>query len=126
MLGRGEWSGSLSGAGPCSGVASSAADDRTRSMRVRMKRPDSSFPYVLAPTYAGLVTRSTPLSTAGPPPGIGPYAIGRLQPGGGFEMRHRARFSIPGVPGGNVDAILVDVVADRARAPREVHHGRPR
>jgi peptide/nickel transport system substrate-binding protein len=104
-------------------VAAIETNDRTRRVRVRLERPDSSFPYALATTYAGLVPRSTRLR-AGRPPGIGPYAIGRVGRDGGFVMRRNATFSLPGVPEGNVDAIDVDVQPDAARAARAVIDGR--
>ena len=114
------------GASLFEGVAAIEANDSTRTVRVELDRPDSAFPYVLATTYAGLVPRATPLAESGakPPPGIGPYAIERIRRDGGFVMRRDAAFSLPGVPDGNVDAIVVDVQPDRARAARAVIAGR--
>jgi peptide/nickel transport system substrate-binding protein len=105
-------------------VAAIATDDRTGSVRVRLKRADSSFPYALATTYAGLVPGSTPPRPKRPPAGIGPYTLARVEPRGGFVMRRNGSFSLPGVPGGNVDAIAVDVQPDAARAARAVIAGR--
>jgi peptide/nickel transport system substrate-binding protein len=105
-------------------VAAIATDDRTGAVRVRLTRPQSSFPYTLATTYAGLVPGSTPLRPKRPPAGIGPYRLARVGSHGGFVMRRGARFSLPGVPRGNVDAIAVDIQPDAARAARAVIAGR--
>jgi peptide/nickel transport system substrate-binding protein len=105
------------------GVTAIETDDRTGRVRVHLDRPDSSFPYVLASTYAGLVPRGTPLRGTRPP-GIGPYAIGGVGRNGGFVMRRNASFSLPGVPEGNVDAIEVAIQRDAARAARAVVDGR--
>ncbi|MFL5868741.1 MAG: ABC transporter substrate-binding protein [Thermoleophilaceae bacterium] len=105
-------------------VASIATDDRTGGVRVRLRQPDSGFPYALATTYAGLVPGDTPLRPKAPPAGVGPYRLGSRRRGGGFVMRRNADFSLPGVPGGNVDAISVDVQPDAARAARAVIAGR--
>jgi peptide/nickel transport system substrate-binding protein len=105
------------------GVEAIETNESERTVRVHLKRPDSAFPFALATTYAGLVPRSTPLR-AGRPAGIGPYVIVRARSGGGFVMRRNAAFSLSGVPGGNVDAIVVDVQRDPARAARAVIAGR--
>ena len=114
------------GAALFDGVAAIETNDRTRTVRVRLERPNSSFPYVLATTYAGLVPRTTPVrvARAEPPPGIGPYAIAQLRRGGGFVMRRNADFSLRGVPSGNVDEVVASIVPDSARAARAVIDGR--
>ncbi|HEY1359680.1 MAG TPA: ABC transporter substrate-binding protein [Thermoleophilaceae bacterium] len=106
------------------GVASIEANDRTGGVRIKLRRPDSAFPYALATTYAGLVPKATPLRPKTPPPGIGPYAIGRVHRDGGFVLRRNANFALDGVPAGNVDAIVADVDPDRARSARAVIAGR--
>jgi len=105
-------------------VDSIDADDRSRTVRVHLRRPDSAFPYALATTYAGLVPASTTLHPKKPPAGIGPYTIGRVRGDGGFEMRRNAAFAIDGMPGGNADAIVTDVQPNRARSARAVIFGR--
>jgi peptide/nickel transport system substrate-binding protein len=112
------------GAAFFSDVSAIATDDRSGSVRVRLTRPDSSFPYVLATTYAGLVPGRTPLRPGRPPAGIGPYRLARVRHGGSFVLRRNSDFSLPGVPGGNVDAIAVDIQRDAGRAARAVIAGR--
>jgi peptide/nickel transport system substrate-binding protein len=107
-------------------VVGIATNDRTRRVRIRLKRPDSAFRYALASTYAGLVPGTTPLGRpAGkPPPGIGPYTIAHGRRRGGFVLRRNASFALPGIPAGNLDAVVADVVPDRERAARAVIAGR--
>jgi len=107
-------------------VVGIASDDRTRRVRLRLKRPDSAFRYALASTYAGLVPATMPLRRPAdkPPPGIGPYAIERGRRGGGFVLRRNATFALSGIPTGNVDAVVADVVPDSERAARAVIAGR--
>jgi peptide/nickel transport system substrate-binding protein len=112
------------GAAIFQGVTSIEANDRTGAVRIRLRRPDSAFPYALATTYAGLVPWTTPLRPARPPPGIGPYAIGRVNRDGSFVMRRNPDFVLEGVPGGNADAIVVGIQPDRARSARAVIAGR--
>jgi peptide/nickel transport system substrate-binding protein len=102
------------------------ADDRSREVEIRLERPDSAFPAVLATTYAGIVPASTPFRdmSAHPPPGVGPYVISRRTGDTGFVMRRRRRFRLPGVPGGNLDEIRVAVVSGSARRTRGVIRGR--
>jgi peptide/nickel transport system substrate-binding protein len=89
------------------GVRRVVTDERRRRVRVDLRRPDPSFPYALATTFAAPVPRSTPLRdmTSRPPPGVGPYAIVRSRRGRGFTLRRDEGFDLPGLPHGYVTEI---------------------
>jgi peptide/nickel transport system substrate-binding protein len=105
------------------GVRRIDTDDRRRRVVIELRRPDSTFPYALADTAAGLVPGDTPAPAQHPPPGIGPYVLGGVGRDGSFSMRRRRRLRLPGVPGGNVDRIAVRVIPSQERQVREVIAG---
>jgi peptide/nickel transport system substrate-binding protein len=105
------------------GIRRIDTDDRRRRVVIHLRRPDSTFPYALADTAAGLVPGDTPVRVRRPPPGIGPYVLGDVGRDGSFSMRRRRRLRLPGVPDGNVDRITVQIVPSQERQVREVIAG---
>ena len=107
-------------------VSGIRTDDRARTVAIDLERPDPTFPYALASTYAGMVPRRTPLAEAGrrPPPGVGPYRIARSRPERSFSLRRNRRFRLPGIPGGNLDQIALRVVPDLTLQAQDVITGR--
>jgi peptide/nickel transport system substrate-binding protein len=98
---------SLGAAGPrlFAGVIAIRTDDRNRTVRIRLRRPDPSFPHALAAVQAGVVPAGTPLrdTSRRPPPGVGPYRI-RVS-GRGFVLLRNRGFELPDVPEGLIDAL---------------------
>jgi peptide/nickel transport system substrate-binding protein len=89
-----------------SGVTRIEADDRSGAVRIHLRRPDPSFPHALAAPQAGVVPAATPIRGASrrPAAGVGPYRIGRSNPGRGFVLLRNRGFRLSGVPAGLVDA----------------------
>ena len=91
------------------GLARVSSDDTRRTVRLVLRRPDPSFPHALAAVQAGIVPAGTPARAlrTRPPTGIGPYRIESARPGRGFVLARNRDFSLPGVPGGRLDEIVV-------------------
>ena len=87
------------------GVSGIVANDRTRAVRIRLSRPDPSFPQALAAVQAGVVPASTPMRDASrrPPAGVGPYRVVRA--GRGLDLQRNRDFRLPGVPAGLIDLL---------------------
>lgn len=101
-----------------------SADERTRTVRVRLSEPDPGFRYSLASPLAAPVPAGTAVRdlSAGPPPGIGPYRLGRRRRGTAFVLVRTPGFELPGVPAGNANEIA-GVVQDPASATRSAIDG---
>jgi hypothetical protein len=95
-------------------VADISADERTRTIRIVLKRPDPLLPYKLVNTWAAPVPRGTPTRELASVPGVGPYAVGRRDRGSTYVLTRRRDFELPGVPRGNVDVIAARVVPNAA------------
>jgi len=89
------------------GVTRVVTNERTRRVRIDLRRPDPDFPHALATTFAAPVPRSTPRRdvTGRPPPGVGAYVIVRSRPGRGFTLRRNEASDLPGLPRGYVTEI---------------------
>jgi peptide/nickel transport system substrate-binding protein len=100
-------------------------DDRTGEITIRLTEPDGTFSNVLAMTFAGLVPGDTPFEnlTKNPPPGIGPYELTDSVPNRRFVLERNDRFTIPGIPRGNLETITTVIVASRARQAQDVISG---
>ena len=101
------------------------SDDDTGEIEIRLTEPDASFPYALGMWFAGLVPASTQFRdrSADPPPGVGPYEITEAEPGSRFVLSKSATFTelaIPDIPTGNVDEIVVEIIASVERQAEEV------
>jgi peptide/nickel transport system substrate-binding protein len=108
------------------GVTGIEADDRTGAVRIHLWPPDSSFPHALAAAQAGVVPDGTPAPDAGrrPPPGVGPYRIGRSRPDGGFVLLRNRDFRLPGVPAGLIDAFRLRPAGTPSEQAQAVIAGR--
>jgi peptide/nickel transport system substrate-binding protein len=100
-------------------------DDRTGEITIKLTEPDGTFSNVLAMNFAGLVPGDTPFEnlTDDPPPGIGAYKITESVPNRQFVMEKNRRFSIPGIPKGNVERITTLIVKSRERQAQDVISG---
>ena len=70
------------------------------------------------PTAAGFADLSRD-----PPPGVGAYAIGEIEAGGGFTLERSSTFAeqeIPEIPVGAIDTISVEVIGDREQQAQAV------
>jgi len=101
-------------------------DDRTGEITIRLTEPDGTFSNVLAMTFAGLVPGETPFKnlTEDPPPGIGPYKFTESVPNRQFVLEKNSRFSLPGIPKGNLEKITTVIVKSRAREAQDVITGK--
>jgi peptide/nickel transport system substrate-binding protein len=105
------------------GVRRIDTDDRRRRVVIRLRAPDSTFPYALADTAAGLVPGDTPAPARGTPAGIGPYVLAAVGRDGSFSLRRRRGLRLAGIPGGNVDRISVRIVPSEEQQVRQVIAG---
>jgi peptide/nickel transport system substrate-binding protein len=90
-----------------SGIASIDSDERTRRVVITLKRPDPTFPDLLALPSSAPMPRGTPSEdlTRRLPPGRGPYTVASVRPGKRLVLvRHRG-FELSGTPAGRVDRI---------------------
>jgi peptide/nickel transport system substrate-binding protein len=92
-------------------IADVSADDETGEITISLKRPDVSFPYVLALPATAPVPPGTPTRDLrdSPPPGIGPY---ELDTSGGLALTESESFAdlaIPDIPRGNLGRIDIAI-----------------
>jgi peptide/nickel transport system substrate-binding protein len=104
------------------GLATSSSDNRKGTVRLVLRHPDPSFPHALAAVQAGVVPASTPMRALRdrPPAGIGPYRIESQRPGRGFLLARNRDFSLPGVPGGRLDEVVVEAGGSSAEQTEAV------
>jgi len=100
-------------------------NDETRKITIRLTEPNGAFSNALAMTFAGLVPADTPFDnmTKDPAPGIGPYKITESVPNRQFVLEKNDRFSLPGIPKGNIEKITTVIVKSRARQAQDVIRG---
>jgi peptide/nickel transport system substrate-binding protein len=99
------------------------ADDATGRITIRLTAPDSTFPYALASTTAGLVPGDTPFTnqSAHPAPGTGPLRIASVTPSRAFVLeRNPAYRQLPGIPAAKLDRIAVRLVQSPEREAQDV------
>ena len=98
-----------------------SSDERTRSIRIILKRPDPLLPYKLVNIWSTPVPRGTPTRALASVPGVGPYAVSRRDRGSAYVLTRQRDFQLPGVPRGNVDVITAKVVPNvAARTSRTI------
>lgn len=97
-------------------------DDRTGAITVRLLHADGTFPNVLATLFGAPVPRSTPFKNlvTSPPPGVGPYRYARVRPNRDFVLERNSRFSVPGIPRGQLAPITVRIVKGLPRQTEDV------
>jgi peptide/nickel transport system substrate-binding protein len=99
------------------------ADDTTGRITIRLTKPDSTFPYALASTTAGLVPGDTPFTnqSAHPAPGTGPLRIASVTPSRAFVLeRNPAYRPLPGIPAAKLDRVTVRLVQSPEREAQDV------
>jgi peptide/nickel transport system substrate-binding protein len=99
--------------------------DQTGEITITLTEPDGTFSNVLAMTFAGLVPGDTPFEnlTAKPPAGIGPYKLTESVPNRRFVLEQNDRFTVPGIPKGNLETITTVITPSRARQAQDVISG---
>jgi peptide/nickel transport system substrate-binding protein len=100
-------------------------NNQTGEITIKLTEPDGTFSNALATEFAGLVPGDTPFEnmTKDPPPGIGPYKFTESVPNRQFVLEKNPRFTIPGIPRGNIDKITTVIVKSRARETQDVISG---
>ena len=111
---------------PGADISGIDADDSTGRITIRLTEADGRFNNILAFPSAGLVPARTPLKdlSSDPPPGLGAYSFGVVEPNRQFVLERNPSFNIPGIPEGNADAIQVKVVESQAREAQDVISGK--
>ena len=123
--GAGEY---LSSGDPGGDISGITTDDETGRITISLTRPQADLASALASPYAGLVPASTPFEDArdDPPPGVGPYEIGRPSSSGELTLRRSRSFdelNIPDIPTGEADRIAVVHEVGAATQTRRVLGG---
>jgi peptide/nickel transport system substrate-binding protein len=99
------------------------ADDATGRITIRLTKPDSTFPYALASTTAGLVPGDTPFTDQSkhPAPGTGPLRIASVTPSRAFVLERNPRYTpLPGIPAAKLDRVTVRLVQSPEREAQDV------
>jgi peptide/nickel transport system substrate-binding protein len=107
------------------GVSRTTADDRTRTVRIHLRRPDPSFRHALAAVQAGVVPADTPMrdSSRRPPPGVGPYRITPGRSRRSLVLLRNPDFRLPGVPAGFIDVFRLRASRSAAQEVEAVQAG---
>jgi peptide/nickel transport system substrate-binding protein len=106
-----------------------AADDATRTITIRLRRPYGAFSNVLAMPGTALVPADTPIQdlTRDPPPGVGAYVITDVVPNRSWTMVRNPgfdRLDIPNIPTGSLDRVKVRIEPNPRSAVEEVLQNR--
>ena len=107
------------------GIEEVDADERTRTVRIRLGVPDPEFPDLLATLWTAPVPPGTPTRdlTRTPVAGVGPYRLEAPTRGRAYVLTRRRGFRLAGIPAGNVDSVAGTLVPDRARRTRQTLRG---
>jgi peptide/nickel transport system substrate-binding protein len=92
-------------------ISGVTADDATGKITIHLVAPYGALENVLAIPPLGLVPSGTPLKnqSASPPPGVGPYMYGKINPNVSVQVVKNPEWSkmnIPGIPAGNVNVTV--------------------
>ncbi|HKG35136.1 MAG TPA: ABC transporter substrate-binding protein [Solirubrobacterales bacterium] len=115
----------LSGGDPEADISGITTNDKTGDITIKLTQPDSSFSYVLAMNFAGLVPGDTPFEnlTKEPPPGVGPYMLTKSVPNREFVLEKNpvyAQEAIEDIPEGNIDTITTKIIKNQGQQSQDV------
>lgn len=114
------------------GIPGIEADDATGKITIELEKPRGTFVNELGLLFAALVPSGTPNKdlSADPPPGTGPYAITKTQPGRGWEYERNPYWAkanskaMPEYPTGSVDGAKITVVRNAQTQVNDVEQGK--
>ncbi len=111
---------------PGADIRGITSDDRTGEIVIELTAPDGRLGNILAFPAAGLVPADTPLEDLSrrPPPGLGAYRFGAIEPNRRYELVRNPHFALPGIPKGNADRITVKLMKSSQRQVQDVIRGR--
>ena len=112
----------------CSDISGIVTDDKTGTVEIKLKEPESDFLYVLSIPFSSLVPSSTPSKDTEnpPPPASGPYYIASYAPSKSFVLKRNPYWKkgeIPGMPDGNPDKVVGTMTDDLAQSAQLVASG---
>ena len=111
-------------AGKAKSISGIVSDDATGEITIKLVEPYGAFPNVLALPSAAPVPTGTPMknSPVDPPPGVGSYTFGEIDPNRGYTLERNPDFGDVGidVPTGNADAIEVSYQSNTQTEARMV------
>lgn len=106
-------------------LAGIEADDERREVTIRLTRPDGTFLYSLATTYAAPVSRSAPfVAGARPVAGIGPFRIASAEPNREVVLARSAASRLPHVPHPRLERIQIRIMPNARRQAEDVRRNR--
>jgi peptide/nickel transport system substrate-binding protein len=102
------------------------ADDASGEIRVRLTEKNGQLNYILAFPSAGLVPGNTSFKnlSKAPPPGLGAYKFGKVEPNRQFVLERNTNFDLRGIPKGNADRITVKLIKSQSRQAQDVIDGK--
>ena len=111
---------------PGADIPGITSDDRSGEITIELTEPDGRLMNILAFPAAGLVPADTPLEDLSrkPPPGLGAYNFGTIEPNRQYELVRNRNFALPGIPKGSADRITVKLVKSSQRQVQDVIRGR--
>lgn len=114
----------LGSGNPPAKISGIATDDESREVAITLNEPDSSFPNILATTFAAPVSSAAPDDEVAkePPPGVGPFEIADAR-ADTFSLVKVDDFSIDGIPEPSLDQLDVQVVSNVNRQTKGVIDG---
>ncbi|HEY2652676.1 MAG TPA: ABC transporter substrate-binding protein [Solirubrobacteraceae bacterium] len=112
--------------GRAKAISGIAANDSTGQITITLTAPDGTFENLLALPSLAPVPAGTPFTNEQtPPPGLGPYTFGAVDPGRSFSLIDNegwAKLGVQGVPAARLD-VDVRVTGDAAANAQSVLNG---
>ncbi len=111
---------------PTGDIAGIRANNKTRTIVIRLDSPRGDFLTILALMFSAPVPAGTPPEdqSTNPIPGTGPYRIASYEPNRGFTLLRNQYFKATKfIPAGNPDKITVSLVGDANAAVQQVING---
>jgi peptide/nickel transport system substrate-binding protein len=114
------------------GISGIKTDDETGQIVIDLVKPRGTFTDELGLLFSALLPPDTPARdlSADPPPGTGPYAITKVEPGRAWSYERNPYWAkanaklVPEVPSGHVDKIEVSVIRNDSTQVNNVEQGK--
>jgi peptide/nickel transport system substrate-binding protein len=114
------------------GISGIKTNDKTGEITIDLVKPRGTFTNELGMLFVALLPSDTPAKnlSANPPPGAGPYAITKAEPGRSWSYERNPYWAktnaklVPEVPSGHVDKIEISLVRNDSTQVNNVEQGK--
>jgi peptide/nickel transport system substrate-binding protein len=114
------------------GIPGIETNDKTGEIVIHLVKPRGTFTNELGMMFVAPVPPDTPDEdlSADPPPGTGPYAIIKSQPGRGWEYERNPEWAkanskaMPDFPSGHVNKIKISVISNPSTEVNDIEQGK--